>query len=829
MKNRFFDCKASGVLPALLAGGALSALTFVPASAQPEKPANIALGKSVTFGSNPNYALSTDPEDKLQLTDGKLSTEGEQREVQNTRSIWVQKGTVGWSNTYPSITIDLGSVQPISGVSYSTAAGRAGVQWPRAIYVAVSDDNKTFYPAGDLVALSRKNGQPPADGYSTYTYTTRDLKTHGRYVALAVVSSPYTFVDEVEVYGGNPDWLQTPRSGATFTSIADYLNQSIAATAVKNRLVNDADAVRAAIAEAQIPATRKNELNAKLNAQVSKIDDVNSVRENFKAIVPLNDTHRGIFAVYGELLAAQNVKPLTVWKKQRFAYLPLIGKPDAAAKTQLDFSMLKNQVRSDAILLTNAGSNPITAQLKATNAPSGAQDGWLKLDSVEWTDTKEGNVVPDALMPLELRNGAVAVTIPAGLTRKVWLTVDSSKLPSGRAGSTLEIVPATGAPVRVPMNVDVSPIAMQTPRISLGMWDYSNATAYGMSEKNRDAAIALMRSHFVDTPWATSSVLPRPKAEDFDAQNNLKNEMDFSALDDWIALWPGARRYFVFASVGESALGGARRGTPEFAPRVGSWAKALSAHMTQLGLKPQQLGILLVDEPHSDAQDEIIAEWAKAINAAAPELTLFQDPTWDRPDQTKVQAAITDADVICPNLPIYYRGGAPVKEYFANLKNQGKELWFYQCSGPVRPYDPQTYFRYNAWHTFSIGGTGQGFWAFGDTGKAASSWDEYSAGGTSYAPAFLSDDEVRNSVHWDAVREGMQDYEELAMLQDAINNSKNAALKAQAQQVLDGAVQAITATYVPEDQFSWKAQKFDPNLGDAQLKKVRAMLEKLRA
>jgi hypothetical protein len=42
-------------------------------------------------------------------------------------------------------------------------------------------------------------------------------------------------------------------------------------------------------------------------------------------------------------------------------------------------------------------------------------------------------------------------------------------------------------------------------------------------------------------------------------------------------------------------------------------------------------------------------------------------------------------------------------------------------------------------------------------------------------------------------------------------------------------VQAITATYVPENQFSWKAQKFDPNLGDAQLKKVRAMLEKLRA
>jgi hypothetical protein len=828
MKKRFRHCKVPGVLPALLASGAAGVLTLAPAGAQAEKPANIALGKTVTFGSNPNYALSTDPEDRLQLTDGKRSTEGEQREIQNTRSIWVQKGTVGWSNTFPTITIDLGSEQAISGVSYSTAAGRAGVLWPRAIYVAVSNDNKTFHAVGDLVELSRKNGQPPEDGYSTHTYTTHDLKTHGRYVALAIVSSPYTFVDEVEVYAGNPAWLQTPLSGATFTSITNYLDQSIAATSLRNRLQNDADAVREAIQNSKVPAPRKNELNTRLNAQIAKIGDMSAVPENFKAIVPLNDTHRGILAVHGDLLAAQNVKPLTVWKQHRFAYLPLIEKPGTQAKTQLDFSMLGNQVRSDSLLLTNAGSTPQTVQLKIANPPRGAQDGWLKMDSVEWTDTKEGNVVPDVLTPLEMRNGSATVSIPAGLTRKIWLTVDSSKLPAGETGSTLEISGA-GASERVPMNFDISPIAMQTPRISLGMWDYTDRNAYGLSAENQKAAIALMRSHFVDTPWATSAVLPRPKADDFDANNNLKNEMDFSGLDDWIALWPGARRYFVFASVGESALGGAKRGTPEFAPRVGSWAKALSSHMTQLGLKPQQLGILLVDEPHSDEQDEIIAEWAKAINAAAPELTLFQDPTWDRPDQAKVQEAITEIDVICPNLPIYYRGGAPVKDYFADLKKQGKELWFYQCSGPVRPYDPQLYYRYQPWHTFAIGGTGQGFWAFGDTGKAISSWNEYSAGGTSYAPAFLSENEVRNSIHWDAVREGMQDYEELAMLQDAINDSKNAALKAQAQQVLDSAVQAITATYVPENQFSWKAQKFDPNLGDAQLKKVRAMLEKLRA
>lgn len=37
---------------------------------------NIALGKTVTFSDKPTYSYSTDPDDKIQLTDGKYSTEG---------------------------------------------------------------------------------------------------------------------------------------------------------------------------------------------------------------------------------------------------------------------------------------------------------------------------------------------------------------------------------------------------------------------------------------------------------------------------------------------------------------------------------------------------------------------------------------------------------------------------------------------------------------------------------------------------------------------------------------------------------------------------------
>jgi hypothetical protein len=72
------------------------------------------------------------------------------------------------------------------------------------------------------------------------------------------------------------------------------------------------------------------------------------------------------------------------------------------------------------------------------------------------------------------------------------------------------------------------------------------------------------------------------------------------------------------------------------------------------------------------------------------------------------------------------------------------------------------------------------------------------------------------------VREGVEDYEELAMLKDAIAASGNAAWKAQAQHTLDNAVQAITGI--------WNAAHYatgegDPYLADTQLQKVREILD----
>jgi hypothetical protein len=815
--KQFF--KPSRILFATILACALSAF---PTNAMAQE--NIALGKKAEFNTPPNYELSSDANDAKQLTDGIYSSRGNLQEVENTTAIWVQKSTVGWTGGFPIITIDLEKVQPISGISYSTAAGRAGVDWPTNIYVAVSDDKINWHYLGDLKELSK--AQPPAQDYAAFQYVTHDLHTKGRYVALAIASSQYVFTDEIEVFRGQENWLNEPADGAKTIDLQTLLLRTALNTRVKNRLNADIAAMRERVAEANLDADRRSAQGALLTAQQMAIADLELPPLDLKTILPLNDTHERIFALHGELLKAQGFAPLTIWKTHRYAWLShLATPPKNNVPVALRFSMLQNQHRSDAFLLTNVGSTPKTVSLQVSNPPRGAQENWLQVFSVAWTDTRDNIPVADALLPATENNSASEIEIPAGMTRKVWLIVDSSKLPSGDTGSTLQV--RDGETISsIPLKISIAKIAMPTPRLSLGMWDYTDVNGYGgITLKNRDAAIALMRSHYVDTPWATPASLPRAAAQDFDDAGNLTKPLDFSRFDVWVTRWPDARNYFVFAAVDDS-FAGVKIDAPEFAPRVQSWAKALSAHMKELKLKPQQLGLLLVDEPRNDEQDLIIAAWAKAINAAAPELTLFSDPNWIRPDEIAHQDAITQMDILCPQVPIYEKGGAPVKAYFESLRKSGKTLWNYQCTGPIRTYSPQLYYRYNAWHAFAMGAIGEGFWAFGDTSGAPTSWQSYLATSVGFDPAFLGEDSATNSLHWEAVREGIEDYEELAMLRDAIAASKNSILKAQAQKVLDEAVGSTVGIW--ESKYVWNTEA-DPALADQQLSKVRAMLIRLRS
>ncbi|MBM3892629.1 MAG: hypothetical protein FJ388_26220, partial [Verrucomicrobia bacterium] len=238
------------------------------------------------------------------------------------------------------------------------------------------------------------------------------------------------------------------------------------------------------------------------------------------------------------------------------------------------------------------------------------------------------------------------------------------------------------------------------PTFHLGGWDYTDAIkGRDVTPENRDAFIRMLREHFVDSPWATAGVMPY--------------SLDTARFDEWLRLWPGARQYCVFAAVGEQ-IGRAKMGTPEFDAKVREWITFRASHAKKRGLRPEQLVILLVDEPAEDHRDNIILPWAKVIRAANTGVKLFEDVCHTDPLKAN-QEMIKLCHVLCPNRPRFLSSAPSYRDYFAKQRAGGMELAFYSCNIGARLADPYSYFRLQAWTAWQYGATGSFFWAFSDS------------------------------------------------------------------------------------------------------------------
>jgi hypothetical protein len=777
---------------------------------------NIALHRPVTLVPKATAAPGNSA-DPAQLTDGiYASTSGAWNTKNHQLPLWQQAGTLQWRVKGKAIiTIDLGSVQPISGVIFSTAGGGEskegwGITWPQSIYIATSDDNKTWHYVGDLVQLSQKNGTPPVKGDVVFRYIVRDLKTHGRYVSLGVVGYPYILADEVEVLRGADALLDLP-AGTPTQSMEEFVLRNQITGKAKQRQLQDIAAIRTLLKKATIPNTLKSTFETELAEDAALTQKMSLQPADFKTIIPLSDVHRDILAVHGKALAAQGFKPLTIWKKHRYASLDLINVPQRKTSIELNITALKNEFRSDSILLTNASDQPMKITVTAPKVLSGG----LELSHAIWTDTVYNLPVQSALIPLKNDGGTYSFEIPAGITGKLWATIDTSKIPAGNYKSTFTIS-GGGQTTEVSITVNIANTAMPRPRLSLVMWDGTVSQSL-ITPNNMHAAIDMMAAHFVDTPETSHSRIfgSTPKESDFDANNQLKPNatIDFRKFDAWLKQWPKARHYLIYHPVGANYIfAGAKMGTPEFNARYGNYIKAIANHAKTLGVQPSQLLFCFKDETHDDESDRVVINMATAVKSVVPEVTVFSNPQWANPAEAKDQRAFTLPDILCISAK------ADTMDFYEKLhRDHDTKLWFYTTPPGVHALDPQNFYRAYAWMTYAMNGSGMGWWSFADA-RAETSWNAYNTAFGGYAPAFLDGDHVYSSVHWEAVREGVEDFELLSMLSDNIKKSNDS----DAQTILNNAVAVVTATY---SKSSWRNQS-NPQLIDEQIAKVRTLLSK---
>lgn len=714
---------------------------------------NLALQKGVKFSETPNYALSKDVDDVRQLTDGIFAPR-----------MWADKQAVTWSAKQGvAITVDLGQVEPIEKVRFSTAAREASdVHWPAELCVFISSDGKTWSYMGDIIEENRANGKMPAEPVGealvSHRFVSQPIRQPARFVTIVGrATGKILTCDEIQVIRADsvePALANTPvRQGERAWEI--MFKEYLIIKGIKARLAADRSALKSLIASSSLSEEQRGGL-------LKQVDDIPPTSysfgeidpEEFRTIFPLNEEHRKLFEVQAQFWRLLNTKPVHIAAAWRYGWLPHFHLPLPSVE-RLDIQLLGNEHRSGMLLISNAGSEPMTFRLGV----KWKGEAWVSHVPYvsKWTDTREGVAVADALVPL---TDGTQFTVPSGMTTKLWLAFDSHGSPPGEHEGVITLS-GTKFSKEIPLKVKISPVELEHHPLAIGLWDYVlSAPHYAVTDENKAQALKFLQENGVNVAWIASSDLPIPK--EINDRTLGKLEKDFDALAGRVkADWGNADYYLAFLNA-QTSFAGHPVGSAEFQKKLTLWLRAMAKAFDQVGVPSNRIFLLTVDEPSKKEKAVLSAQWARAISAAGTKIGSFTDPVWKPPFQSHEYMEL--ADIVSPNMQTLHHSGEEALRYFEGLRSNGSKLWFYVCSGPVRLSDPVAYYRLPSWFAFRHQGSGLGFWAFGDTG-GGSSWNEYCTGKTSFSPVFIGAKEITTSIHWEALREGKLDFSYFHMLE----------------------------------------------------------------
>ncbi len=754
-------------LVSLAALGAQAAGDFTPPGP------NVALGKSYALEPSPSYSLCTDEGDLVQLTDGAFAPE--------TGSIWFHKECVGWYYPKPAvfITLDLEEDTPIAGVTVSTQAGGAGVAWPPALLIAVSEDAEQFEIVGELMYLSSKYGARPPSG--RHVFATDDLRCHGRYVRLMIPPGRYIFADEIEVYRGPDELLTQPFTGERFDDITEYLSTNQVPMAIRNWVAWDIFRARQELAASRAPEHTRSTVAETINRIATDNSRlVSPPGDQYRSIFPLTTAHERLFRVLGNLRGAEGRPRLQLWKSNRWQRLSLWDAPpdgQSARDVTIRVRMLHGERRADTVNIANNSRRPVSARVWLEGLPGGATPGYVSLRQAQYVALTSGRWDADALPEAVLEDGRWQVDLPAGVSRQLWLAFDpGAEVKPGDYRGTVVVEAGDGEQLRVPLRLTLEPLQYPNEHtLAFGMWDYASPGrgAYGLNPGNLSAAIAHMHSYGYNVPW--SRLFPSVSAEHFDDDDRLVTQPDMSGFDEWMSMWPDARYYAVFFgswTVSADSYAGVEIGSEKFKKRVAAVMRFWADHVRGLGIDPQRILILTVDEPRAEhgrnAERSVL--WARTIKAAVPEFTLFVDPTDRQPQSTGLREMYEAHDVLCPHIGHYFPDGQGAWDFYEELRAGGRQLWLYNTSGGPASLDAIRNHRGQQWKLWSIQGTGTHFWSYaGVGGSPGGSWNQFAAVSEIYSKVYIDATSITDGKHWLAIVEGIQDYEYLRMLRDRIS------------------------------------------------------------
>jgi hypothetical protein len=467
---------------------------------------------------------------------------------------------------------------------------------------------------------------------------------------------------------------------------------------------------------------------------------------------------------------------------------------------------------------------------------------------------------PDPLPPLK-----TPLPLAAGVNQPLWLTFHvPPNTPAGDYTGTVKLRTSRGA-VAVPVRVRVYGFAL--PRethlhSALGLGAGAISRYHGLTNRGDQTAVferylENFAAHRI-SPYSFYDFAPI-ELRFVGEGTNQHAQLDFSKFDAAAERWlgPGGFNTFQLPLEGmgggtfyERALGslaGFKEGTPEHARLFKDYLSQVENHLRERGWLDRAF-IYWFDEP--DAKDfPFVVEGMKRLKAAAPGLKRMLTK---QPDP----ALLGHVEIWCGLTPEW------TPERVRARRAVGEEVWWYICTGPKAPYvtefidHPGTELRLWPWQSWQCGVTGILIWAtvYWTSPTAypepalQNPWEDPMSWVSGYgtpvgtrnpwgngdgrflypprrdpnrAPTPSLDGPI-NSVRWENLRDGMEDYEYFWLLQQEVH--RVSALHGESGLVKEAREQLTVPASVSADLTHFTT---DPRLLLAHRDRIARLLEQL--
>jgi hypothetical protein len=425
-------------------------------------------------------------------------------------------------------------------------------------------------------------------------------------------------------------------------------------------------------------------------------------------------------------------------------------------------------------------------------------------------NTCESGWYPDPLPPLH-----PPLVLRAGQTQPLWLDLRAAKgAQAGDHTGNLDLVLA-GRQIRIPLRVHVYDFALPREthlRSALGLDPhninrYHNLTNQEPQQRVYDKYLENFAEHRISpySFFAYDMIQVQFKGTGAD----LHAQLDFSRFDRAAARWLDTQHFnsfllplqgmgggtFQSRHLGE--LAGFKEGTPEHARLFKDYLGQVEKHLRERGWLDKAYTYWF-DEP--DPKDyDFVVEGMKRIKAAAPGIKRMLT---EQPEP----ALLGNVEIWCGLTPEWTPGQVRTR------REAGEEVWWYICCAPKAPYvtefidHPGTELRLWPWQSWQYGVQGILVWAttywtsplvypeptlqdpWQDPMSYVSGYDfppghvGYWGNGDGrflYPPrrnfattAASSTEEPVNSIRWENLRDGMEDYEYFWLLQNLIQRAQ---------------------------------------------------------